>query len=58
MDYVASGSKSSTMQIFSNIINMSLLRMDSDMEVIDASSPPVLHLMMGDINLPQEVIYK
>ena len=57
MDYVASGSKSSTMQMFSNIINMPLLRMDSDMEVIDASSPPELHLMMGDINLPQEVIY-
>ena len=57
MDYVASGSKSSTMQRYFNCINMPLLRMDSDMEVMDALPPPELHLMMGAVNLQLEVIY-
>ena len=36
---------------------MPLLRMDSGMKVIDTLSPPELHLIIGDFNLPQEVIY-
>ena len=57
MDYVAPGSKSSTMQRYFNCINMPLLRMDSDMEVMDALPPPKLHLMMGAVALHLEVIY-
>ena len=57
MEYVASGSKSSTMQRYFNCINMPLLRMDSDMEVMDALPPPELHLMMGAVALQLEVIY-
>ena len=51
MGYVASGSKSSTMQRYFNCINMPLLKMDSDMEVMDALPPPELRLMMGAVNL-------
>ena len=57
MDYVASGSKSSTMKRYFNCINMPLLRMDSDMEVMDALPPPKIHLMMGAVTLQLEVVY-
>ena len=57
MEYVASASMTSTMQRYFNCINMPLLRMDSDMEVMDALPPPELHLMMGAVNLQLEVIY-
>ena len=54
--YVEAGSNPKMMMNFFNVVNAPLLRMDQDIELLDAVPPPELHCLMAVVNHLLEVI--